>query len=175
MSNQINGKRVSVIKASVVFALLTFLVACNSKNMFYHNETEVAPDEAGVYTELQLNKNGSFVEYLYYSIGDSLESIDFGTVILGNYTFETDTLYLIYSLPDSSQPKNTTATVHYDEAYVLRKGKLAKLQPVTYSSHFVNLVMTPGKAERLRSRENYDSIIWKINNANDSTYTPKVK
>lgn len=161
-------------KKTLIFnGILSFIFsACTNTQLFYSNEAEVAQDEAGVYTELKLNENGSFEEYMYYSIGGTDEDVDFGSVILGDYSFEKDTLFLVYtnySKGNDNFPELINGKYH--EAYVLRKGKLTKLQPVTYSSHFVNLVMNKGKAKQLRDRANYNDIIWKINYSNDSTFT----
>lgn len=148
----------------VVFFLALISQGCSTKVMFYHNEVEVAQDEAGVYTELKLNDDGTFEEYLYYSIGDSIEEIDYGTIINGSYTYQQDTLYLVYQTTENdSRELPTLIKGKYHEAYIKRKGELVKLQPVTYSSHFVNLILKKGKAKQLRSRSNYDQIIWKDN------------
>jgi hypothetical protein len=132
---------------SLAALLVICVYSCQSTSFFYNesaNET---------YTELQLNSNGTFAEYFYYNLDDSLQNADFGNIIDGTYTEIGDTLYLVY------QPSIANATV--EEVYLKSGVDLIKLEPVTYSHHFLNMVFTEGKSPKLRALKNYNSIAWK--------------
>ncbi len=134
------------LSASILF-LFIFITSCQSTSFFY-NESENE-----TYTELQLKSNGTFVEYVYFSVQDSLLGDDFGNVIDGTYYEIGDTLFLAY--------KSSTESTGVKEVYVRNGNDLVKLEPITYSHHFLNMVFAKGKSSKLRELPNYDSINWK--------------
>ncbi len=127
--------------------LIILMNSCQSTSFFF-NESENE-----TYTELQLKSNGTFVEYVYFSVQDSLMGEDFGNMIDGTYERIGDTLFLAYTA-------NTANTVA-KEVYLKTADDLIKLEPITYSHHFLNMVFAKGKSSKLRALPNYDSINWK--------------
>lgn len=136
-------------KRSISFAVLLAIClnSCQSTSYFYNesaNET---------YTELHLNSDGSFAEYFYFNVKDSVQAEEFGNIIDGAYEEVGDTLFLVY------QPTMMNSTLK--EVYLKSGDDLIKLEPITYSHHFLNMVFTEGKSPKLRSLDDYNSIAWK--------------
>lgn len=129
--------------------LITFLNSCANTQYYHHNPKS----EEGVYTELLLNKNGSFEEYLYWEINDSLDNETFGIIITGTYEQKGDSLFLTY---DSS-----SGNTEFDESYLVTENGLYKLEPITYSYHFLNMFLSPGESQKLHDLPDYKKIVWR--------------
>lgn len=132
------------------FALtIVLLTACASTQSYHHNPKS----EEGMYTELLLKKNGSFEEYLYWEINDSLDNETFGILITGTYERKGDSLFLTY---DSG-----SGDTEFDESYLVTENGLYKLEPITYSHHFLNIFLSPGKSQKLHDLPDYKEIVWR--------------
>lgn len=144
------------VKYGIVFTVLLTLVVFSScqTTTYYFHETP-----SRTYTELQLNKDGTFKEYIYLSVRDSLIQNDFGNVISGTYSYKSDTLLLKYD--NYSGVESTNATDRAEEVFIKDGKNLIKLAPITYSHHFLNMTFLSGKSKGLRSLEQYDAINWK--------------
>jgi hypothetical protein len=134
-------------KLVVSLVSLLFLFSCQS-TAFFFNESENE-----TYTELQLKSDGTFIEYIYFNVQDSLMPIDYGNIIDGTYKQIGDTLFFVYDSPMVNSETN--------EVYLKKGMDLIKLEPVTYSHHYLNMVFAKGKSTQLRALPNYDSITWK--------------
>ena len=128
----------------VFFGLV--LISCNEVKYFNYEVNQ------NLYTELRLKSKGVFEEYIYFNVEDTVISDDFGNVISGNYEYSGDTLLLYYK--DADQKKEA-------EIYIKKGLNLVKLEPITYSHHFLNMIYISGKSEKLRDLPNYTTIIWK--------------
>ncbi|NOQ74729.1 MAG: hypothetical protein GQ574_22135 [Crocinitomix sp.] len=130
-----------------VFFLLIFMISCQSTSFFF-NESENE-----TYTELQIKSNGTFIEYVYFNVQDSLMADDYGNVIGGSYEQIGDTLFLVYG--------SVTEKSVINEVYLKKGNDLIKLEPITYSHHYLNMVFAQGKSPKLRALTNYESIRWR--------------
>ncbi|MFT5822031.1 MAG: hypothetical protein ACI8ZM_003287 [Crocinitomix sp.] len=134
-------------KLVVSLFTLICLYSCQSTSFFF-NESE-----NDTYTELQLKSNGTFVEYIYFSVQDSLMAEDYGNIIDGTYKQVGDTLFLVY--------ETITENSAINEIYLKKGNDLIKLEPITYSHHYLNMLFAQGKSPQLRALPNYESITWK--------------
>lgn len=152
------------MKSSRVFVVLScmgliLLTACGTTK--YYHSTVTDTDEVGheTYIELQLLKDGTFNEYIYFGLNDSIDNSNEGLLISGVYHEHKDTLYLTYStalklieIPDDS----TT----YRESYKMTADGLILLEPITYSYHLMNRKMVVGQSTQMRSLPHYATIKW---------------
>ena len=143
----------------IVLVSSIFLAAC-STNKYYHS-TVINSDQSGneAYIELQLLKDGSFNEYIYFGLNDSIDNANEGILIKGKYYQTKDTLFLTYSSTQNLNHVENHATV-YKETYLLNDEGLVLLDPITYSYHLLNRKMVLGQSAKLRSLPLYKSINW---------------
>lgn len=135
--------------------VLGTLFSCRSVDYYHYDPANPSSEAYGMYTELCLHKNGEFEEYLYWGQKDSMDQVNEGVLIAGNYEKSGDTLKLWYSFEGDA-----TKTLHH-EFFIMREDGLHLLEPVTYSYHFLGKVLSPGKSTGLRELPDFSSVVWK--------------
>ena len=143
----------------IVLVSSTVLAACGTTK--YYHSTVINANQSGseAYIELQLLKDGSFNEYIYFGLNDSIYNANEGIRITGKYLQTKDTLFLTYSSAQNLKLVETDATV-YKETYLITDEGLVLLDPITYSYHLLNRKMVLGQSAKLRSLPHYTSINW---------------
>lgn len=144
---------------------LVLLAACGTTK--YYHSTLVNTDQAGneTYIELQLFKDGTFNEYIYFGLNDSIDNSNEGLLVSGIYYEQQDTLYLTYSPADKIVDFPVDTTV-YRESYRITEEGLILLEPITYSYHLMNRKMVVGQSVKLRSLPHYATISWVLEEVN---------
>lgn len=143
----------------IVLVSSNVIAACGTTK--YYHSTVINVNESGkeAYIELQLLKDGSFIEYIYFGLNDSIDNANEGFCITGNYHQTKDTLLLTYSSAQNLRRAASAATV-YKEIYLITDEGLVLLDPITYSYHLLNRKMVLGQSTKLRSLPHYTSINW---------------
>ncbi len=152
------------MKSNRIFVLLCcvgliLLAACGTTK--YYHSTVTDADQVGndTYIELQLLKDGTFNEYIYFGLNDSIDNSNEGLLISGVYYAHKDTLYLTYS-PALNLVEIPDDSTIYRESYKITEDGLILLEPITYSYHLMNRKMVLGQSAKMRSLPHYATIKW---------------
>ncbi len=143
----------------VVTLSLFLFVSCGAT--VYYNSTVTNLNQAGneTYIEFQLLKDGSFKEYIYFGLNDSIDNSNEGLLISGTYFERKDTLFLSYSDAQKLIEMPTDLET-YRETYKITEEGLVLLEPITYSYHLMNRKMDRGQSIKMRNLPNYATIQW---------------
>jgi len=154
-------------RISILFAYASLLIFAGCGTTKYYNSTVVNSDQAGneTYIEFQLLKDGTFKEYIYFGLNDSIDNSNEGLLISGTYYENKDTLFLTYS-PGQKIVELPIDTSTYCETYQITEDGLILLEPITYSYHLMNRKMIEGQSVKMRNLPNYVSIQWVIESGN---------
>lgn len=148
------------IKLFLVFTVFTSILMGSCRSSSYYHSEVINQDKIGdkMFIELQLNKNGTFNEYIYFGINDSLDNANEGLIVSGTYTEKKDTLILSYEtdLKDLA----IASEEQYEEIYVTTAEGLVLLEPITFSYHFLRRQLMNGQSTDLRSLPYYATIKW---------------
>lgn len=141
-----------ISKLSILIITSFLMSSC----VIYYSNNIVSEDGAQeIYTEYQLKKDGSFEEYIYRDLIEDEDGMDYGNKITGVYEKIGDTLFFTYQHNDTTHESEST-----DEVYLIVDKGLQKLDPISYSYHFLHQTLKKEKASKLRDLPVYDSIVW---------------
>lgn len=148
-------------RISILFACASLLILVGCGATKYYNSTVVNSNQAGneTYIEFQLLKDGTFKEYIYFGLNDSIDNSNEGLLISGTYFERKDTLFLSYSDAQKLIEMPTDSTT-YRETYRITEEGLLLLEPITYSYHLMNRKMDKGQSIKMRELPNYATIEW---------------
>lgn len=142
----------------ILVSSILLLASCGATKYYYSEGVNRTQPEIETCIELQLHKNGTFDEYVYFVLNDTIDNVNEGRLISGTYTSRNDTLFLMYH--DKDKVHSADDSTDYHEIYLVEEERLILLAPITYSYHFLNQTLVPGKSKRIRVLPFYESIKW---------------
>ncbi|MDA7803222.1 hypothetical protein N8987_01425 [Crocinitomix sp.] len=135
-------------------AIIGLSISMSSCVAYYSNNTVSKDGDQEIYTEYQLKRDGTFDEYIYRDLIEDEDGMDYGNKITGTYEKNGDTLFFSYNHNDPTHKKLSK------EIYLIVDDGLVKLDPISYSYHFLHQTLNKEKASKLRELPVYESIIW---------------